>query len=146
MKRFLFDTNVFVYATGREHPLREPCRQILARSARGELRGELSADLLQELAFQRHRQTGDRAAACLDARRVAQSYVVHPLQVADVLRGLDLFERSDQLVGRDTSFAAVALGRGIDVILSADRGFDEVPGLTRVDPADDEAVGALAAG
>ncbi len=146
MKRFLYDTNVFVYAIGREHPLREPCRDIIARARRGELLGEASCDLLQELAHQRYRQTGDREAACRAARDVSKACIVHSLRLADVLRGLKLFEGAEGLDGRDASFAAVALERGIDVILSADRAFDEVPGLTRVDPSDNEAVEALAAG
>ncbi len=53
-------------------------------------------------------------------------------------------EASDS-AGREASFAAVALRRGIEVILSADRAFDEVPGLERIDPSDDAAVEALAA-
>lgn len=145
MRRFLYDTNVFVYALGREHPLRDSCKAILFRGRSGELRGEASADLIQEFAHQRYRQTHDRAAACRSARRVAQTCVLHALEPADVLRGLELFERHPRLSGRDASFAAVALGRGIDAILSADRAFDELPGLERIDPADADAVAGLAA-
>lgn len=145
MRRFLYDTNVFVYALGREHPLRGPCQAILARVADGELRGEASADLIQEFAHQRYRQTCDRAAACHAARRVAQTCVLHALEPADVLRGLELYERHPRLNARDASFAAVALGRGIDAILTADRAFGEVPGLERIDPVDSEAVASLMA-
>ena len=144
MRRFLYDTNVFVYALGREHPLRDPCQAILSRVADGELRGEASADLIQEFAHQRYRQTGDRAAACQSARQVAQACVLHPLEPADVLRGLELFERHPSLNGRDASFAAVALGRGIDAILTADPAFDGVPGLERIDPSDSARVAGLA--
>jgi uncharacterized protein len=44
---------------------------------------------------------------------------------------------------RDAIFAAQALNRGIDAILSPDRGFDSIPGLERIDPADAEAVATL---
>ncbi len=40
--------------------------------------------------------------------------------------------------------AHVALNRGITAILSPGRAFDEVAGLVRVDPADRQAVEALA--
>ena len=145
MRRFLYDTNVFVYALGRAHPLRAPCQAIVSRVADGELRGEASCDLVQEFAHQRYRQTGDRVAACRSARRVAQTCLLHALQPSDVLRGLELLERHPRLNGRDASFAAVALGRGIDAILTADHAFDDVPGLERIDPADGEAVAGLAA-
>lgn len=39
MKRLLFDTNVFVYAMGRPHPLREPCIGLLEGLVRSELHG-----------------------------------------------------------------------------------------------------------
>lgn len=87
MRRCLFDTNVFVYALGRPHPLREPCKAILARVENGELLGEASADLIQEFAHQRYRQTGNPAAACRSARAVARTCLLHALEPGDVLRG-----------------------------------------------------------
>ena len=44
---------------------------------------------------------------------------------------------------RDAIFAAQALNREIDAILSPDRGFDGIDGLQRIDPADVEAVASL---
>jgi predicted nucleic acid-binding protein len=61
-----------------------------------------------------------------------------------VQRGIDLFEAHSGLDGRDAVFAALALNRGIDAILATDRAFDEVDGLERIDPADQQAVAALA--
>lgn len=34
VRRFLYDTSVFVYALDGEHPYREPCRDIVHRAAR----------------------------------------------------------------------------------------------------------------
>jgi len=144
VRRFLFDTNVFVYALGGEHTLREPCRNILVRAARGELRGEASVDLVQEVAHQRYRQTRQRMAAARAARRVSQAVVLHALEPGDLELALDLFEQSSRMSARDACFAAVALNRGIDAILTADHDFDGVDGLDRVDPADEVAVTALA--
>src|SRR5688500_3821045 len=142
--RFLYDTAVFVYATGGEHPYREPCRAIVAQAAAGVLRGDASADLVQEYAQQRWRQTQDRSAAAEAARRVAALCRLHDVRTEDVQRALDLFERSDRLGARDAVFAAIALERGIAAILSPDRDFDGITELTRVDPADGTAVAALA--
>ena len=142
--RFLYDTAVFVYATGGEHPYREACREIVAQAAAGVLRGEASADLVQEYAHQRWRQTHDRGAAAEAARRVAALCRLHDVRPEDVRRALDLFERSDRLGARDAVFAAIALERGIAAILSPDRDFDGIAELTRVDPADGATVAALA--
>lgn len=146
MRRFLFDTNVFVYALGGASPYREPCRSIVEHAAAGRLDGEASADLVQELLHQRMRQTGDRTAAVQTARRVQILCQLHDVRESDVNLALWLFGTHRRLTARDATFAAVALNRGIDAILSADRDFDEVPGLERIDPCDAPAVAGLLSG
>lgn len=145
MTRFLYDTAVFLYALGGEHPYRDPCRAILDRATRGELEGEASADLIQEIVHHRFRRTGDRRRAVRNARDIAELCELHPARPEDVLRGLDLYEEHERLSARDAVFAALALNRGLDAILSPDRGFDGLPALNRVDPVDDRAVAALTA-
>jgi hypothetical protein len=144
LRRFLYDTSIFVYALGQEHPYREPCREIVRRAAAGDLQGEASADLLQELLHQRARRTGDRGGAAKAVRMVAKLAWWHPLEPNDVQRGMDLFEAHNGLDARDAVFAALAINRGIDAILSADRAFDGINGLERIDPADERAVATLA--
>jgi uncharacterized protein len=145
LTRFLYDTSVFLYAIGSPHHYRAPCREILARAGESDVQGEASADLIQEVVHHRFRRTRDRARAAQEARDVARLCRLHEVQPADVLRALDLYAASDRLGSRDAVFAAVALNRGIPAILSPDRAFDEVAGLTRIDPADRGAVEALLA-
>jgi uncharacterized protein len=143
VRRFLYDTSIFIYALGREHPYREPCREIVRRAAAGDLQGEASADLLQELLHQRARRTGDRIGAAEAARWVAKLVWWHPLEPNDVHRGMDLFENHNDLDARDAIFAALAINRGIDTILATDRAFEGIDGLERIDPADERAVATL---
>jgi predicted nucleic acid-binding protein len=139
----LYDTSIFIYALGGEHPYREPCREIVHRAAAGDLQGEASADLLQELIHQRERRTGDRPGAAKAARNVATLAWWHPVEPNDVQRGIDLFETHSELDARDAVFAALAINRGIDAILSTDRAFDGVDGLERIDPVEERAVATL---
>lgn len=143
VRRFLYDTSIFVYALGGEHPNREPCRNIVRLAAAGDLQGEASADLLQELTHQRARRTGDRLAAAKAARSVATLAWWHSVEPNDVQRGIDLFETHNELNARDAVFAALAINRGIDAILATDRAFDGVEGLERIDPADERAIAQL---
>jgi predicted nucleic acid-binding protein len=143
-RRFLYDTAVFVYAAGAEHRYRDPCREVVARAMQGELRGEASVDLLQEVVHQFARQLRNRQRATQAAEEVGRLCHLHPLRQDDVIHGLGLFAEHPSLGARDAVFAAVALNRGIDAILSTDRAFDSVPGLERIDPADLEAISALA--
>jgi predicted nucleic acid-binding protein len=143
VRRFLYDTTIFVYALGREHPYREPCLRIIDLAEKGLLAGEISADLLQEVSHQRLRQTGSRQRATRNARNIAGLCEVLDVRRDDQMRALDLFESHSKLSARDAVFAAVALNRGIGAILSTDRGFDGIEGLERIDPADEEAVQSL---
>lgn len=143
MRRFLYDTSIFVYALGGEHHYKEPCREIVRRAAIGDLQGEASSDLLQELVHQRVRRTGDRRGAAGAARNVAKLAWWHPVEPNDVQRGIDLFEAHADLDARDAVFAALAINRGIDAILSTDRAFGGIEELERIDPNDERAVATL---
>jgi predicted nucleic acid-binding protein len=145
MRRFLYDTSIFIYALGRDHHYKEPCREIVRRATVGELQGEACADLLQELAHQQARRTGNRPRAAKATRNVAKLAWWHPVEPNDVHRGLGLFEAHTNLDARDAVFAAVALNRGIDAILATDRAFDEIGALERLDPVDEPAVATLVA-
>lgn len=141
--RFLYDTSVFLYAVGAEHEYREPCRRIVRRAADGELFGEASVELIQELTHVLLRRRAERPAALARAGEVAQLCRLHAFETSDLPLMLTLLERHEHLGPRDALFAATALNRHIPAILSSDRHFDGITGLRRVDPLDADAVAAL---
>ncbi|HEY7830248.1 MAG TPA: type II toxin-antitoxin system VapC family toxin [Solirubrobacteraceae bacterium] len=143
MRRFLFDTAVFVYALGVEHRYREPCRAILREVQGGRVAAEASIELIHEFAYVHLRRAKDRADVVSAARTIARILSLHTVEPRDMERALDLWSEHKQLDVRDSIFAAQALNRGIEAILSPDRDFDGIPGLQRIDPADVEAVATL---
>jgi predicted nucleic acid-binding protein len=143
MRRFLFDTGVFIYAMGSSHPYREPCRAILQDVQAKRLAAEASVELIHEFAYVRLRQVGNRAEAVRSAQAIVRSFLLHAVERADIGRALDVWSEHERLDMRDALFAAQALNRDIDAILSPDRDFDSVPGLERIDPADAAAVASL---
>lgn len=145
MRRFLYDTAVFVYAVGTPHRYRDPCRAIVERAGRHELSGEASIELVQEFAHVRLRRGGGRRETLALARAVADVCELHDFERRDLPLMMSLLEHHAGLHARDAVHAATALNRGIDAILSPDAAFDVVPGLERIDPADDAGVAALAA-
>lgn len=142
--RFLYDTAIFIYAVGADHPYRDPCRDIVARARAGEIAGEASVELVQEFAHVRLRRTGDRATAIRLAGDVAQLCRLHSFEASDLPLMLTLLDRHERLGVRDAVFAATALNRNVGAILSPDRAFDGIRGLRRIDPADARAVATLA--
>jgi predicted nucleic acid-binding protein len=143
VRRFLFDTGVFIYALGGEHHYREPCRSILHEMRGGYLAGEASIELIHEFAHVRRRRDVPRLDAVGSARDVADMCPLHTVGPDDIERALDLWCEHERLDLRDAIFAAQALNRAIDAILSPDKGFDGIPGLERIDPADAGAVATL---
>jgi predicted nucleic acid-binding protein len=130
----VLDTTVLLYAKGADHALREPCRRVIAAVEAGEIRATTSVEVVQEFAHVRARQRG-RA----DAAELATAYaeLLSPLLVVeerDLLEGLRLFERLEQLGPFDAVLAAAARSIEAEAILSADRAFSAVPRLTHVFP------------
>jgi predicted nucleic acid-binding protein len=145
VRRFLFDTGVFIYALGSEHHYREPCRTILREVQRRRLASEASVELIHEFAYVHLRQLGRRVDAARSAHAIISSFSLHTVEPPDMKRALDLWSDYERLDMRDAIFAAQALNRKIDAILSPDRDFDGVPGLERIDPADAKGVASLKA-
>ncbi|MGQ0845738.1 MAG: type II toxin-antitoxin system VapC family toxin [Sporichthyaceae bacterium] len=136
--RFAFDTAIFIYARGTEHPYRQPCRDLVEAARTGLIRGEGSVEVVQEYAHILIRRGVDRATVRDDARDVAALFRNHEFGEADLAKALALVAEHPELGMRDAVHAATAVRRDVPFIVSPDRGFDAVPGLERLDP-----VGAL---
>lgn len=139
MTRVLIDTNVFLYARGRDHPYREPCRTVLRAAADGLVRLEASVEVVQEFTHVLLRRGIDRTSALTEAEEVRAQCLVHAFDAAVLARALALVRVHRMLGVRDAVHAATAIVAGIDAVVSADRVFDDVDGITRIDPAASEA-------
>ena len=129
----ILDTTVLAYAVGEEHPLRDPCRRLLAAHADGRLEATTTVEVIQEFTHIRARRRTRSDAVAL-ARKYLAAFNLLVTTPDDLDRGLDLFERHPELGAFDAVLAAVALERRADALVSADRAFASVPGLSWVDP------------
>ena len=130
----VLDTTVLAYAVGDEHPLRNPCRRLLAAHADGRLEATTTVEVIQEFAHVRaRRQT--RSDAVDVARQYAAAFSLLVTTPDDLDQGLALFEKHPALGAFDAVLAAVALHRGALALVSADRAFALVVGLPWVDPS-----------
>jgi predicted nucleic acid-binding protein len=136
VSRFLFDTAVFVYARGTEHPYRAPCRALVEAARTGRIAGEGSVELVQEYAHILLRRGLARSAVRNESRDVATLFLKHDFEAADLDLALRLIAKHPPLSMRDAVHAATALRRKIPLIVSPDQGFDAVAGLERLDPGD----------
>lgn len=130
----VLDTTVLIYAKGSEHPLRGPCRDLIAAIADGRVEATTTAEVIQELTHVRARRHGRGDAAAL-GRDYAE--LLSPLLAItrdDLVRGLSIFERSDRLGAFDAVLAASAAGAGATALVSADAAFSEVTDVPHVVP------------
>lgn len=138
----VLDTTVLVYAKGGDHPLREPCRDLIRHVADGVLEATTSAEVIQEFVHvrARRRDRGDAASLGRDYAELLSPLV--PITRKELERGLGLFEQISTLGAFDAVLAAAAAAADASALVSADAAFAEVPGLEHVMP-DDRGVAAL---
>ena len=126
------DSNIPMYAAGREHQNRQPALTFLSKVRRGEIEVCTSTEVLQEILY-RYRALGrlDLAFEVYDLF-VALCPAVLPVTLADTDRARELLEQVDGLGVRDAIHAAVALGQEMSLVATFDQAFDRVPGLARI--------------
>lgn len=134
MPRRFVDTNIIIYAAGGEHPLKASCVAVLRWVAQGTWEGVTSAEVLQELLYLMDRRN-QRDVGIAMAREVLAIMTVLPVTAADVQQAMTFMEGVPALMPYDALHAAVMQGAGITEIISADKHFDAVPGIRRLDPA-----------
>jgi predicted nucleic acid-binding protein len=138
----LLDTTVLSYAVGTDHPLRAPCRRLLEAHRDGAVEAATTVEALQEFVHVRSRRRSRDDAAAL-AREYAQALHLIPTGPDDLERALDLFVQHPALGAFDAFLAAVAVGRHLEALVSADRAFGSVATLRWIDPGSPAAMDAL---
>ncbi len=130
----VLDTTILAYAVGDEHPLRAPCRRLLSAHGEGRIEATTTVEVIQEFAHVRA-QRRTRSDAVTLARGYLRAFTVLVTTADDLDRGLTVFEQHPALGAFDAVLAAVALDRGAEALVSADRAFGSIPDLRWVDPA-----------
>jgi uncharacterized protein len=128
------DTAVIMYASGGEHPLREPCGRIIAGIGDGDIDAVTSSEVIQEILHRfigiRRPETGrSQAIEALDLFAP-----ILPITHALMRRVPDLAVKYPSLDARDVLHVATCIHEGITDIVSPDRGFDQVAEVRRIDP------------
>ena len=131
---FLVDANVPMYAAGAAHAYQIPSQEILERVTRGELRAVTDAEVHQEIL---HRFLALHLPE--KAREVSEDFqtlvpAVLPVTMQDIERARALSISYIDLPARDLLHVAIMLNNGVGTIVSADRHFDQVTEIRRLDP------------
>ena len=114
------DTNVFVYAVGREHPLRDPASEALRERLRDGVPMATSAEVLQELLhlYLPVGRTDALDAALRLARDLTTIWSVEP---SDVIAARDMAITEPGLDARDLLHLAMCRRHVVDELLTFGR-------------------------
>lgn len=136
---FFVDANIIIYS-GTPSEWRESCLQVIRAIARGHADGRASTAVLEEVW---HLEWRARAGALPGLTELAYAAFAPLLAVTDETFARALALDATSVGTNDRLHAATCLENGIEVILSADAGFDAVEGIRRVNPLDHEGLGEL---
>jgi predicted nucleic acid-binding protein len=137
MSAIFIDANIPLYATGRPHPLRAPCVQILSLVADRPDAFVTDAEVLQQLVrrdLALHLWPEGKEVLIRFMRLMRDR--IEPMFADDVETAASLAERYPGLSARDLVHAAVMSRPGLSHIATADRAFGRIAGFRRLDPAD----------
>lgn len=135
MQVFL-DTNIFLYAAGAPHPLREACAKVLRRVGDGSLDATTNAEVIQEILYVLSRR-GRRSDALKLARQLMTLFPdLLPVTSGDLKTACDLVQRYPTLSVRDAVHAGTMLHNGLSTVVSVDPDFDPISEIRRVAPGD----------
>lgn len=135
----VLDTTVLVYAVGADHPLRQPCQQLIRDISDGEILATTTIEVIQEFAHVRARRRNRK-----DAAEIARDYIelLSPLLIVeepDLREGLRLFQEGAKIGAFDAVLAAAAHAAGAEALVSADSAFSTIPNVRHIVP-DEEGV------
>ncbi len=133
---YFIDTNVFIYAIGQPSSFKQPCAEILRAIAGREIQSATSVEVLQEILHVYSRR--NRRAEAVELARTLAGQVTQllPITQAVFAHALTIHSRFPQLTAKDSLHTATVYHFGLTHILSAERHFDGLPGITRIDPLD----------
>jgi predicted nucleic acid-binding protein len=130
----LIDTNVFIYAVGAPHEYKQVCARLAREFIQERYDVNIDTELLQEVLFHFwHRRRLAEAFEVFDSIMTGFPSPI-PISGREVRTAREIMETYSDLQPRDAIHAAVVLEHGLEGIVSTDRGFDHVKGVTRFDP------------
>ena len=130
------DVNIPMVAAGQAHELKASCVWIMEEIVEGRLNVVADAEIIQEVLYRfgaiQEWDLGARMATDL----LAIVPVIYPVTADEARVAISLFHEYGPrgVTARDCLHAAVMKNHGFSEVLSTDKHFEMIEGLTRIDP------------
>jgi len=128
------DANIPMYAAGAPSSHKAPCVRILEAVAKGRVDAVTDVEVFQEILYRYY--AIQKAEAAVEIAVHFRQCVPNALPIVwdDIEMTLKLMHRYNGLKPRDAIHSAVMLNHGVTRICSADRDFDRIKEIERLDP------------
>jgi uncharacterized protein len=135
MAAYFIDTNIFIYAKGKDHPLKPACISWIKQITENNIMAVINTEIIQEILYRFQSIKKISSGILLSKEAIEICQLILPVTERDLRQALELIELHPKVQTRDAFHAATMLNNGIKDILSADPHFDLIPGIRRIDPA-----------
>lgn len=125
-----------MYAAGAAHRYKAPCLQILALVETEQVTAVTSSEVLQELLYRYSHLKLTEKGIHLCRRILSFPIQILPVTAADVQQATEILEAAPGIKSRDAIHAATMLNNNLKIILTADKHFEQISSLNRLDPHD----------
>jgi predicted nucleic acid-binding protein len=135
---YFLDVNVPMYAAGKDHLYKQSCIWVLTEIAAGRLEVVIDAKIVQEILY-RYGALQQWEVGVQMARNLLDLVpTVLPITASDMYTAVALFAKHapQGVKARDVVHAAVMHNHQLAHIISTDKHFDQIDGITRLDPLD----------
>ena len=131
------DTNIFMYAVGKEHPYKQKCVNFLKKVARSSAANEycINTEVLQEVLHRYKAINKPSIGFELFDMILNLQLVIHPIELGDLKIARTLMTKHPKIGTRDAVHLGFSIRREITRIISYDSDFDSEGSIERVEPS-----------
>ena len=135
-EQVFLDVNVPMYAAGQSHSYKNACAWTMKEIAQGRLNAVIDTEIIQEILYRYGVLQRFQIATTMSASLLSLVSTIYPVSSEDIYLTLQLFHRyaPQGIKARDLIHVAVMKNNGLTKVISADKHFDLVDGITRLDP------------
>lgn len=128
------DTNIFMYAVGKDHPHKEPSLQFFRAVAEGDHEMAINAEVLQEILYRFWAIKKKNEGFELFDYAVKLADWIFPVDHEDAAKARELMGTLGNLPPRDALHAATMIRNKIATVVSYDQHLDLIRQIKRIEP------------
>jgi predicted nucleic acid-binding protein len=131
---YFIDTNIIMYAAGREHEYKDYCVKILRNIDSFEHNYLINTEVIQEILYRYDYINLKIFGIDLALNTLELFDNILQISVRDLYLAIDLLEKYPFLISRDALIIANMVNNEVKKIISADKVFDKIEEILRIDP------------